>query len=79
MPQSAIVQKVIGQEDFNKPVLPPRKLKSRAKTPVTAADVEKGLSFIESPIPKNKILSATLKRNKSGLRRFFPQYDIFLE
>ena len=45
---------------------------------IKLSDISNRRLFLNSPIPKNKILQCCIKRDKSGFGVFYPQYDMYL-
>jgi tubby-related protein 1 len=42
------------------------------------ADIENLREMLVSAIPRGKILHCTIRRDKSGLNHFYPQYDVYI-
>lgn len=75
--------KVIDGDDFGK--IEEKKEEKEEKSPkkrqikvFRASEIVDNHEFIKQAIPKNRRLIGVLKRDRNGLKRFFPQFDLYL-
>ena len=73
--------KFLGSENFTKKTEDDSVLMSlerlRLKTKYKADEIENIHQFMKENIPRNRFFLGTLKRNREGLSRFFPYFDLF--